>query len=152
MADRTTLHQLIDELPEEALGATFRVLENYQKWPPKGHANAEQLLKQARERFRKGHEEQARRTGGGIVSGGVEGGSFSPDGYGSASTRGWEGHTAVTAKVHFFRGHELHTLERISLSDDQRKLLFSVEGKLPNGRAERHDFLFDLAEGGSQAE
>ncbi len=55
-------------------------------------------------------------------------------------------HTAVTAKVHFIRDRELHTLERISLLDDQRKLLFSVEGKMPNGRAERHDFLFDLAE------
>jgi len=149
MAARATLHQLVDELPEEALEATFRVLENFQKWPPKGHADAEQLLKQTRERFRRGYDEHARRTGGGIISGGAGSGSFSPDGYGSASTQGWEGHTAVTAKVHFFRSHELHTLERISLSDDRRKLLFSVEGKMPNGRAERHDFFFDLAEAGS---
>lgn len=146
MADRPTLHRLVDELPEEALEATFRVMENYQKWPPKGHADAEQMLKQARERFRRSHEERARRTGGGVISGGVGGRSFSPDGYGSASTQGWEGPTAVTAKVHFFRGHELHTVERLSVSDDQRKLPFSVEGKMPNGRAERHDFLFDLPE------
>lgn len=149
MADRATLHQLIDALSEEALEATLRVLENYQKWPPKGHADAEQMLKQTGERFRRHYEERARRTGGGIISGGVGGSSFSPDGYGSGSKQGWEGHTAVTARVHFFRGHELHTLERISLSDDQRKLLFSVEGKIPDGRAERHDFLFDLAKEGS---
>lgn len=39
MADRAVLHQLVDALPEEALDATFRVLENYQKWPPKGPAS-----------------------------------------------------------------------------------------------------------------
>jgi hypothetical protein len=149
MVDRPTLHQLVDELPEEALEATFRVLENYQNWPPKGHADAERMLIQTQERFRRDYEEEARRTGRGSITAGISGGFFSADGYGSASTPGWEGHTAVTVRVHLFRGHELHTVERISLSDDQRKLLFSVEGKMPNGRAERHDFLFDLAEAGS---
>ncbi len=52
------IHRLVDDLPKEALDATFRVLENYAKWPPKGHADAERMLGQARERFLKKYEER----------------------------------------------------------------------------------------------
>jgi hypothetical protein len=149
MSDRDKLHQLVDILPEVAIDATFRVLENYQKWPPKGHADASEMLREAQEGFRRQHERRAQREGRGFLSASVGGGSLSPDGHGSASTTGWEGHTLVTVKVHYFRGRELHTVERLSLSEDQRKLLFSLEIKTTNGLAERHDFSLDLDKTGS---
>lgn len=149
MEDRAKLHKLVDELPEEALGATIRVLENYQKWPPKGPADAEQMLTKAQERFRTHNEERAKREGRGFLSGTVGGGSFSPDGHGSASVTGWEGPTAVTAKVHYFRGREFHSVERLRLSDDGRQLLFSLEIKTPNGTAQHHDFSLEPGGTGS---
>ena len=138
------IHRLVDELPTEALDATFRVLENYAKWPPRGHGDAAHMLAQARERFLKQHEEHARRTGTGFVSGAGGGGSFSPDGYGHASMQGWEDHTSVTVEVHFFRGRELRTAQRLSLSDDGKKLVFAVEATLPNGTPQIHEFSFAL--------
>jgi len=149
MEDRTKLHKLVEELPEAALGATFRVLENYQKWPPRGHADAEQALSKAQESFRRQNEKRAQTEGRGFLLGSVGGGSFSPDGHGYASTTGWEGHTSVTAKVHYFRGCESHSVERLSLKDDGRKLLFSLEVKTPNGAAQHHDFSLEPDETGS---
>jgi hypothetical protein len=149
MEDRAKLHKLLDELPEAALGATFRVLENYKKWPPKGHADAEQMLTEVQERFRRRHEKRAQTEGRGFVSGSVGGGSFSPDGHGYASATGWEEHTSVTAKVHYFRGREFHSVERLKLSDDGRKLLFSLEIKTPNGMAQYHDFSLEPDASGS---
>jgi hypothetical protein len=140
------IQQLVDDLPKEALDATFRVLENYAKRPPKGHAGTERMLAQVRERFLKKYEERARRTGTGFIAGTGGGGSFSPDGYGHSSIHGWEDHTSVTVQVHFFRGHELHTAERLSLSGDGKKLLFAVEATLPNGTPQRHEFAFDVKE------
>jgi hypothetical protein len=145
MADRTALHLLVDSLPEEAMEATFRVLENYQKWPPKGPADAESLVKQARATLIRQQERHAQRMGCGVVSMGGGSSSFNPDGYGRASNGGWDGHTRVTATFHYFRGHELHTVERLRLSDDKRRLLFSLEGKTPTGTVQSQDFWFDLA-------
>ena len=34
MADRTRLHELVDSLPETALGVAQGALENWQTWPP----------------------------------------------------------------------------------------------------------------------
>jgi len=146
------IHRLVDDLPTEALDATFRVLENYAKWPPKGHADAERMLGQARERFLKKYEERARRTGTGFISGTGGGGSFSPDGYGHSSMHGWEDHTSVTVQVHFFRGHELHTAERLSLSSDGKKLVLAVEASLPNGTPQRHEFAFHVNENRTKSE
>jgi hypothetical protein len=149
MEERAKLHKLIDELPEAALEATFRVLENYQRWPPKGHADAEQMIMKARERFTRQNEKRAQTEGRGFVSGSVGGGSFSPDGHGYSSFTGWEGHTSVTSKVHYFRGREFHSVERLRLSDDGRKVLFSLEIKTPSGTAQHHDFSLELDENGS---
>ena len=92
MADRAALHLLVDSLPEEGIEATFRVLKNYQKWPPKDRADAELLLKQARATLIRQQEKHAQRMGGGVVSIGGGSSSFSPDGYGRASNTGWDGH------------------------------------------------------------
>jgi hypothetical protein len=124
------IHRLVDELPPEALDATFRVLENYAKWTPKGHADAERMLGQTRERFLTKYEERARRTGTGFIAGTGGGGSFSPDGY----------------------GHELHTTERLSVSGDGKTLVFAVEANVPNGTPQRHEFSFELNENRPKAE
>lgn len=138
------LHRLVDELPEAAFDAAFRVLENYVRWPPKGHADAEHLLAQARERFLRHQEEHARRAGTGFIGGTGGGGSFSPDGYGHSSMHGWEDHTSVTVHVLFFRGTELHTTERLSLFDDRKRLRYSIEAKLPGVTPQQHEFTFEL--------
>ncbi len=151
MADRATLHNLVDQLPEAALDAAYRVLDHCQKWPPKGPADADKMLNQARERFRSNYEKRARLRGGGYVSGEAVSNSFSPEGYGYSSIHGWEGLTSITATVHFYHGHEIHTVERISLSEDKRRLQFSVEGNLPGRPAERLQFSFDISEAGSKA-
>jgi hypothetical protein len=138
------LHRLVDNLPTEALDAAFRVLENFAKWPPKGFGDAQQTLEQARERFIRNQEEHARRTGTGYIAGTGGGGSFSPDGYGHSLMGGWEGHTYVAVNVHFFRGHEFHTIERLSLTDDGKTLVYGVEAKLPDGTPQVHQFEVDL--------
>ncbi len=142
MLDRTALHRLVDTLPEEVIDEAYRVLENYKKGPPKGQVDAKQMLEQARERSMRDYEEHARLTGGSLRSGS---GFFSPEGYVHSSHRGWEGHTSVTATLHFFHGHELQTTERLSFSDDRKTLIYGVEAKLPDGEAERHEFTFALA-------
>jgi hypothetical protein len=87
------------------------------------------MMTQARERFIRHHEEHARRTGTGFIAGTGGGASFSPDGHGHSSMGGWEGHTSVTVHVHFFRGHELHTTERLRLSEDSNMLVYRSGGK-----------------------
>jgi len=149
MADRAALHKLVDELPEQALDATFRVLENYQKYPPKNRADVAKMLRESGERFRKHQQEHAQRMGRGMARGSTGGGSLGPDGSGRSSVRGWEGQTSLTVSVNYFRGHELHTEERMNLSDDRRRLVFSVDAKLPNGAPQRHEFTFDVAEPGT---
>jgi hypothetical protein len=151
MADRARLHKLVDELPEAALDAAYRVLDNYQKWPPKGPADANKMLNQARERFRSNYEKRAQLRAGGYISSEMIRSSFGPEGYGYSSVRGWEGLTSVTAAAHYFRGYEFHTVERISLSDDNREIQISIESKLPGGIAESHEISFDISEGGSNA-
>jgi hypothetical protein len=148
MADRSELHHLVDDLPDAALDATFRVLENYQKWPRKAHADPEQMLKRSQATFMRQQEKHARRTGIGLASatGSARPG---PDGCGSSSTHGWEGQARITATFIHFRGYQLEMVHRVRFSDDRRKLLFSMEVKTPNGIAQRHDFLFDLAESDS---
>jgi hypothetical protein len=138
------IHRLVDDLPQEALDATFRIVENYAKWPSKAPADAERMLAKARKRFLKQLEHRSRRTGAGFGVGTGGAGSFSPDGYGYSSAHGWEDHTSVTVQVHFFRGRELHTAERLSLSEDGKKLVFTVEATLPNGTPQHHEFAFDL--------
>jgi hypothetical protein len=148
MADRATLHKMVDQLPEEALDAAFRVLENYERHPPKERADRSQMLMEAKGRFKKQHEENLRRVAGRFPQGYMGGGSRGPDGSARTSIGRWDGLTNVTVSVNTFRGHEFHIEERISLSDDRRTLLYTVEVKLPEGEAERHDFSFNVGDAG----
>jgi hypothetical protein len=144
MFDRASLHTLVDALPDEALDAAFRVLENYQKHPPsKAESDFHELHKKSRESFLRSTRNRARRTGQEVNS--LLSGCMGPDGYGTASASGWEGQTRLMSKVVFFRGSELYTAERISLSDDRRKLIYSIEAKLVDGVSERHEFAFSVS-------
>lgn len=150
MTDRKKLHEMVDALPDEALELTFRVLENYQRTLPMHRADAEQVFEEARERFKARLAEPAQKTGKGVIGGFGGTSRFGSDGYGGSATRGWEvDNTFVIESVHFFRGHELQTTERLRLSDDQQKIVLSVEAKVPNGSSERHDFSFDASQAGS---
>jgi hypothetical protein len=79
---------------------------------------------------------RAKRTG---LSTSLFGGCIGPDGYGSASAQGWEGQTCLISKVYFYRGSELRTAERLSISD-VGELSYSVEAKLEGGSARQHEF------------
>ncbi len=143
MFDRAALHSLVEALPDEALDLTFRVLEHYQKHPPNNESDPKKLRAKARNRVLRSANNRARRTGVGVP--GLLGGCIGPDGYGSASAQGWEGQTCLVSNVVFYRGHELHTFDRLSLSEDQKKLVYSVQAQLLDGPAQQHEFSFDLA-------
>jgi hypothetical protein len=140
MFDRDALHRLVDVLPDEALDTTFRVLEHYQKYPPRSEADPEKLRARARNRVLRSAKNRAKRTG---LSTSLLDGCIGPDGYGSASAQGWEGQTCLISKVYFYRGSELHTTERLSLSKGGQ-LSYSVEGKLEGGSPQQHEFFFNL--------
>ncbi|MGA2811790.1 MAG: hypothetical protein ABSG16_10360 [Candidatus Acidiferrum sp.] len=143
MFDRAALHNLVEALPEEALDFAFRVLEHYQKHPPSNESDPEKLRAKARNRVMRSTRLRAKRTGASGTS--LLAGCVGPDGYGSATAQGWEGQTCLVSKVCFYRGHELHTVDRLSLSEDGCKLLYAVEAKILDGAVERHQFSFDVA-------
>jgi hypothetical protein len=143
MFDRTSLHDLVDAIPDNSLDVTFRVLEHYQKHPPSNESDPEKLRAKARNRVIRGAHNRARRTGVQVSS--LLGGCIGPDGYGSASAQGWDGQTCLASRVCFYRGCELHTVDRLSLSEDGTKLRYSVEAKLLDGEPQQHEFSFDVA-------
>jgi len=143
MFDRASLHNLVDAIPDDALDVTFRVLEHYQKHPPSNESDPAKLRAKARSRVIRGAHNRARRTGVEVSS--LLGGCVGPDGYGSASAQGWEGQTCLVSRVCFYRGCELHSVDRLSLSDDGTRLVYSVEAKLLDGAAQQHEFTFDVA-------
>lgn len=142
MFDRASLHTIVDALPDESLDAAFRVLEHYQKHPPRNESDPEILEKRARDGFTRKMKNRQRRTG---VGTGLLGECLTPEGYGMACAEGWEGQTHLTSTVVFFRGNEICVAERLNLSEDKTKINYSVEARLLGGEPERHEFVFHVA-------
>jgi hypothetical protein len=145
MFDRAALHNIVDALPDEAVDHAFRVLEHYQKHPPSNESDPERLRVQARNRVMRGARLRAKRSG--VSEASLLAGCVGPDGYGSATAQGWEGQTCLVSKVCFYRGHELHTVDRLSLSADGSKLLYSIEAKLKDAEVQQHEFSFEVTPG-----
>jgi hypothetical protein len=119
MPSRESLHELINTLPEAALEST--------------------------ERFSRRGEELTARTGTGVRSFHIGGGSFNPDGDGMASMRTSEGETSVTLEIHLFRGHRLEIEERMLISEDKKSLLYKQQIKGPKGKEGRYEMKFEVA-------
>jgi len=148
MPDRESLHELIDTLPEAALEAAGRVLQNYQTWPPKPpigvekmHARVDELLK------RRGEELAAAHNRTGYVSVDMRGGSFKPDGDGMASASAMDGPDLVNFEIRIFCGHRLELEERLHLSENKKSLVYTQQIKGPKGKEGHYEAEFEVAEG-----
>jgi hypothetical protein len=145
MMDRTSLHSLVDTLPEEALAGIERVLQHHQNWPPQPSPDATKLRDQVRERFAQMRERNALRAAQrGIVASFSGTAHVSSEGDASTSMSGWEGDTHVEVKYRVFRGHELEFEERLRMSDDKKSLLYFLSVKGP-GKTDSHEVEFDIA-------
>ncbi len=72
---------------------------------------------------------------------------FKPDGDGMASMQTTDGPALVTFEIRIFHGYRLEREERLSLSDDKKSLMYSQEIKGPDGKEERYQMKFPVAEG-----
>jgi hypothetical protein len=131
MQDRTSLHELIDSLPEEAVEAALRALRHFQKWPPEEPARLRELREEQRARMR-----QAMRPG--MVGAGGGGGSYTsgPGGRienGSSGFSFMEDGASVAITHRFFAGHEVVVEERLRLSDDGMVLVHTDTVRGPDG-------------------
>lgn len=149
VTDRDSLHKLVDQLPADALAATNRALQSYQKWPPEPPPDVTTLHQRVRELFMAGPPEKVlekldvfgqrkkRVLGSGV--------NYSRDTEDClASAHGSDGDTLVTFEIRRFRGCELEIEERIGTSIDKRKLLYSQTVKGPGGREGRLEIEFDI--------
>jgi hypothetical protein len=138
MANRESLHKLIDTLAEEALEATERVLKNYQTWPPRPPITIEKM----RERV----EQRLRNRGDNCIRAYLGGGSSKPNGDSMSSMSTMDGPDFVNFEVRVFRGHRLELEERLRLSEDKESLVYTQEIKGPQGKESRYEVEFEVAE------
>lgn len=151
--DRDSLHQLVDTLPEAALEAVEGALQHFQTWPPERPPLAKQMRDRVRQIIaeRTGQSDGASREsgtgGGGYVSGTIGGGHWTGDGDGVAkATSGLNDGTDVTIELRRFRGQELQIERRLGVSGDKRKLLYALRIKGPDGKEDRREIEFDIAD------
>jgi hypothetical protein len=146
MAHRDSLYQLVDTLPEASVESIERLLQMYQKWPPEPPADMKEEIERTEEDFKRSLEEHTARTGNGKSLSFTRVSSISRGGDRSVSQRMWEGETAVNVESRVFCGYKLDTEERIRLSDDKQKLLYSQFIRGPHGKEARYEIEFDFTE------
>jgi hypothetical protein len=149
MPSRDALHELVDKLPEAALEATERVLNNYQTWPSRPPMTIEKMRERVYERFRNHSGKSEAHGGKGFIGGYVGGGSSTPDGDGMSSMSTMDGPDFVNFEVRVFRGHRLELEERLRLSDDGKLLRYSQQIGGPDGKTNHYELEFNVAEGNS---
>jgi hypothetical protein len=147
MPNRESLHELIDTLPEAALKAAGRVLQNYQTWPPKPPIGVEKMHERVDELLKRRGEEWAAHNRTGYVSVHMGGGSFKPDGDGMASATTMDGADLVNFEILIFSGHRLELEERLHPSEDKKSLFYTQQIKGPRGKEGRYEIEFEVVEG-----
>jgi hypothetical protein len=143
MATRDELHSLLDQLPEDKLQAVRPFLNGLLK-PP---TPSPELIRarQRTQEFRKMVERRFRetRTPGTIstLSGG--GGIFSREAqaFSNHAFHYWDDKALVYQSLRVFETHELETMERFSLSDGGRTLVYEQEVS-SGGLTKRHEERF----------
>jgi hypothetical protein len=147
MPNRESLRELIDSLPERALESAERVLQSFQTWPPKPPVGVEKMREHVDELFRKRGERWAGHTGTGYIRGGIGRGILKPDGDGMASMSTMDGPVLVNFEIRIFRGHRIEVEERLSVSEDNKSLLYTQQIKGPQGKEGRYEVEFEDIEG-----
>jgi hypothetical protein len=143
MAIRDELHSLLDQLPEDKLEAARPFLAGLQK--PRIASPEIEKARQRTQEFRKMVEQRFRETRkpGTIstLSGG--GGVFSREGKGFSNHafHYWDDKALVYQSLRVFEGQELEAMERFSLSDDGRTLVYEQELS-SGGLTKRHEERF----------
>jgi hypothetical protein len=151
MPDRDSLHQLVDTLPEAALEAVERALQRLQTWPPERPADAQKMQERAQAILA---ERTARTSGasgvgcgvGGSISGWSGGGHWTDDGDGVALASGFKGRDQVTIQLRRFRGHDLQIERQLGVSEDKRKVLYTLLIKGPDGKEGHAEIEFEIAD------
>ncbi len=70
--------------------------------------------------------------------------AFGPEGSGRSSVYGWEEDGSVSISFLSVHGYVLEITDRLRLSDDKKKLTFSIQIKGPDGTETQHEFEFGL--------
>lgn len=148
MANRDSLYQLVHTLPEASVESVERLLQMYQKWPPELPANMKEEIQRTEEAFKRSLEEHAARIGGDktLNFSCTRVSNVSLGGDRSVTQRMWEGEVLVTLEMRVFCGQKLDTEERLRLSDDRQKLLYSQFIKGPKGKEGRYEIAFDVVQ------
>jgi hypothetical protein len=141
MPDRSSLHKLIDTLPEDALAVVAQVLQRYETWPPSmppEHAYLKKMLDRAKELI----PQPTEGCYGGISAG--ANGSSSHDCMAHAST--FRNGTLLNVELRQFRGRELQLQRRLGISEDQRKLFHSLTIRGPDGKEAHWEIEFNCSD------
>jgi hypothetical protein len=152
MQNREALHKLLDTLPEDALEATERVLQNYQIWPPKPRIGIEKMHQQVNALLKRRSEQWDPHNRTGFVSVRAGGGSFNPEGDGMASAITTDGPDLLNFEIRIFHGHRLELEERLHISEDKKSLVYIQQIKGPQGKEGRYEIEFEVARGLPPAE
>jgi len=139
--DRSSIHKLVDGLPNEALETAEQILRSSQTWKPQPPPDVRQMRQSVKERMAEdpnAHFRELVATGGPKIPI-----AFSPDDYRESSGEAWEGETLVIFRICRLQQHDLEIEERFSLSEDKSKLLYSQQVHGPNGNNESFDVKFE---------
>jgi hypothetical protein len=146
MATRDDLKALIDQVPDSRLEMIQRMLDHHIHPPaPKpeiermrhsGQQYKERALKQFKETRKPGTLGAA--SGSGFLSE-HEGVPFGREGF-----HYWDDKALVDQTLHFFDGHKIEIMERLSFSADRTALICALEIS-SGGRTVRHEDAFPVA-------
>jgi hypothetical protein len=129
MVSRDDLKALIDLLPESRL-EMVRTMLDHNVHPPPPKPEIEEMQRRSRN-YRSRVEERFRATRKPGTLGSMGGGGFAGmhEGtpYGRHSFSYWDDKALVQQTLQSFDGHELEIMERLSISDDRKKLSCVLE-------------------------
>jgi hypothetical protein len=139
VTSRDNLHAMIEELPHEKLLDAQRWLQYVLKPPQQPVNPALQAWRRRVEQFRAAVANHYRETrtpatlfgqvwgGGGATDLANVGVDYQCEGYANASVQYWDGAASVIQTLRLFDGHELESMERLSLSQDGATLVYQQE-------------------------
>jgi hypothetical protein len=151
MAIKDELHSLLDQLPEDNLRAAHPFLLGLLK--PRVPSPEVGQARQRTQEFKRLVERRFRKTRKpGTISAMFGGGGVFPregKGFSNHAFHYWDDKALVYQSLKVFDGQELEAMERISLSDDDRMLVYEQELS-SGGLTKRHEERFPLALEGSK--
>jgi len=142
MPTREQLHGLLDFLPEQAIEAAYRVLSQFQTWPPPA-------IEELRLKYEQRLKEIQEAGSGEIGTIGIGGGSMELQDPTERLRSGYwsfdhlDGDTLVVETHRYKDGHQLSIIERIHIQDEH--LIYEHEITGPRGKRDEREIVFDLS-------